>query len=73
VISKQRVLVDPTKVEVALEWELQKIVTEIHSFLGLARYCRRFIKEFLRIVMPLTQLIKKCQILEWTEKYNNSF
>jgi len=54
VICKEGVLVNPTKVEVALQWEPQKTVTEIHSFLGLARYYRRFIEGFSKISMPLT-------------------
>jgi len=48
-------------------------VTEIRSFLGLASYYRRFIEGFSRIAMPLTQLTKKGQKFEWTEKCENSF
>jgi len=48
-------------------------VTEIRSFLGLARYYRRFIEGFSRIAMPLTQLTKKGQKFEWTKKCENSF
>jgi len=73
VISKEGVSVDPTKVEAVLQWEPPKSVTEIRSFLGLASYCRRFIEGFSRIVMPLTQLTKKGQKFEWTEKCENSF
>jgi len=39
----------------------------------LAGYYRRFIKGFSRIATPLTQLTKKGQIFEWTEKCKNSF
>nr|KYP34208.1 Transposon Ty3-G Gag-Pol polyprotein [Cajanus cajan] len=40
---------------------------------GLARYYRRFIEGFSKIAMPLTQLTKKGQPFEWTEKCENSF
>ena len=73
VISNKGVLVDPTKVEAVLQWELPKIVTEIHIFLDLARYYRRFIERFSKIAMPLTQLTKKGQVFVWTEKCEDSY
>ncbi|KAL2317625.1 hypothetical protein Fmac_031501 [Flemingia macrophylla] len=72
VISKKGISVDSSKVEAVLQWESPRTVTEIRSFLGLAGYYRRFIKEFSRIAMPLTQLTKKGQKFEWTEKCENS-
>jgi len=59
VISREGVSVDPTKVEMALQWEPPKLVTEIRSFLGLVGYYGRFIEGFSKITMPLTQLTKK--------------
>jgi len=73
VISNKGVLVDPTKVEVILQWEPPKTMTEIRSFLGLAGYYRRFIEGFSKIATPLTQLTKKGQAFVWTEKCENSF
>ena len=43
VVSKGGVAVDPSKVEVVMEWKQPKSVFEIQSFLGLAGYYRRFI------------------------------
>jgi len=48
-------------------------VTKIRSFLGLARYYRRFIEGFSKIVMALTQLTKKDQAFLWIKKCENSF
>ena len=42
-----------------LEWETPKSVTEVQNFLGLARYYRRFVKEFSMVTKPLTNLLKK--------------
>lgn len=42
-----------------------KSVTEIKSFLGLAGYYKKFIEDFLKLVLPLTQLNRKSQAYFW--------
>ncbi|KAA3470459.1 Retrovirus-related Pol polyprotein from transposon 17.6 [Gossypium australe] len=44
VVSAKGIRVDPRKVEAVLDWKPPKSVSEIRSFLGLARYYRRFEK-----------------------------
>ena len=46
IVSKEGILVDPKKIEVVVEWKPPRNVTEVHSFLGLAGYYRRFVKGF---------------------------
>ena len=43
VVSTAGIDVDPAKAEAILRWERLTTATEIRSFLGLARYYRRFI------------------------------
>ena len=43
VVSASGVSVDPRKVEAVMSWERPKSVFKIHSYMGLARYYRRFI------------------------------
>ncbi|WVZ97857.1 hypothetical protein U9M48_043366, partial [Paspalum notatum var. saurae] len=59
ILSKRGVAVDPSKVEDVLNWKQPKTVTEIRSFLGLAGYYRRFIKDFSKTAKPMTLLTKK--------------
>ena len=66
-VCKKGIRVDPKKVEAVVHWPRLTSVTEIRSFLGLAGYYRKFIKDFSRIVAPLTKLIKKYQKYEWEE------
>ena len=58
-MSASGVSVDLEKVEAVMSWERPKSVFDIRSFLGLARYYRRFIEDFSRIVAPMTRLIRK--------------
>lgn len=39
-----------------MQWEIQKSVTEIISFIDLAGYYRRFIEAFSKLEFPLTEL-----------------
>ncbi|KAL2252900.1 UNVERIFIED_CONTAM: putative mitochondrial protein, partial [Sesamum indicum] len=73
VVSKEGVQPDPAKVKVILEWEPPKTVFEIRSFLGLASYYRRFVKDFSIIAKPLTDLLKKNAPFNWNEKCTQTF
>jgi hypothetical protein len=65
---------DDHKVKGILDWELPKSVLALRSFLGLASYYRKFIKNFVKIVAPLTNLLKKSSgTYEWEGACNEAF
>ncbi|GJS60649.1 putative reverse transcriptase domain-containing protein [Tanacetum coccineum] len=59
VIDSQGIHVDLAKIESIKDWESPKMPAEIHQFLGLAGYYRRFIKEFSKIAKSMTKLTQK--------------
>jgi hypothetical protein len=73
VISTGGVSVDPGKVKEVLNWMPPATILEIQSFLGLAGYYHRFIKDFSKIAKPMTKLLEKNKAFEWTKECQASF
>jgi hypothetical protein len=73
VILKGGISVDPSKVQDVLSWKAPTSVDDIHSFLGLAGYYRRFLKGFSKISKPMTGLLEKDKKFEWTSACEASF
>ncbi|KAL0309019.1 UNVERIFIED_CONTAM: Retrovirus-related Pol polyprotein from transposon.6 [Sesamum radiatum] len=56
-----------------MEWEPPKNVSKVRSFLGLAGYYRRFVKDFSVVAKPLTNLLKKNAPFNLNDKCAQSF
>jgi hypothetical protein len=65
VISEDGVAMDAAKVRAVLDWPRPQSVHTVRSFLGLAGYYRRFIKDYSAIAEPLMQLLRKSGF-RWT-------
>ncbi|GJT44853.1 putative reverse transcriptase domain-containing protein [Tanacetum coccineum] len=65
--------VDPAKIEAVKNWAPPTIPTEVHQFLGLTGYYRRFIEGFLKISKPLTKLTQKNNKYIWGEDQESAF
>jgi transposase InsO family protein len=59
--------VSADKVKAVREWPTPKNTTEVRSFLGLAGFYRRFVKDFSKIAMPLTELTQDRRVWGWGE------
>jgi hypothetical protein len=72
VISQDGVATDPAKVSAISAWPTPS-VKELRSFLGLAGYYRKFVRNFGIISQPLTALLKKHALFVWTQDQVDSF
>ena len=73
IVSKNGISVDPSKVEAVQNWPRPTSVKEIRSFLGLAGYYRRFVKDCSKLASPLTRLTQKRVEFKWTDACEESF
>jgi hypothetical protein len=73
-ITQEGLKMDDHKVKVILDWEPPKSVPALRSFLRLASYYRKFIKNFAKITAPFTNLLKKFAVTyEWEEACDKAF
>jgi hypothetical protein len=73
ILSAKGIAVDPSKVKDILEWKSPTRVHQVRSFLGLARYYRRFILDFSKIVKHIKELLKNDVKFNWSPKCNEAF
>ena len=73
IVSKNRIEVDKAKVELISNLHTPKCVRDIRSFLGHARFYRRFIKDFSAIARPLCNLLAKDVPFAWSQACEAAF
>ena len=73
VITKDGVKPNPEKLSAVQNFKQFKTVKDVQSFLGLAGYYRKFIKNFSSISRPLTKLTQKETIFDWTLNCEKAF
>ncbi|GBG60783.1 hypothetical protein CBR_g12521 [Chara braunii] len=64
---------EPQKVTAVSDAPVPTTIMQVRTFLGLALYYRRFIKGFAAIAGPLTNLLRKDQLLIWTPECDQAF
>ncbi|KAF7654556.1 hypothetical protein LDENG_00068320 [Lucifuga dentata] len=72
-VGAEGVAKDPAKVEAVKDWPVPQSVNELHSFLGLASYYRRFVHNFATIASPLHRLTDKGQGFSWDDSCAATF
>ena len=65
--AKDGVKPNPDKIEVIKNFNIPNNVTDVQSFLGLARYYRKLIEGFSTISKPLNEVTKKTKSFNWSD------
>jgi hypothetical protein len=73
VISASGVATDPAKIQAVANWSSPTSIKDLRSFLGLAGYYRRFVRNFGLLAKPLTSLLKKRTVFVWTAAHESMF
>ena len=73
IVSKHGVEVDPTKTQLIENFPTPKTVKHVRSFLGLANYYRKFVKDYAKKAAPLNQLLKKQVAFVWSDECEAAF
>ena len=69
IVRHDGIKMDQEKVKTILQWPEPKMVKEVRSFLGLANFCQRFIKDYAKMARPLHDLTKKENPFRWEEPH----
>ena len=72
-VSKDGIKVQENKIKAINNWPTPQNVEQLRSFLGLANYYLKFIKDFSTIAAPLTQLLHKDKPFIWDNDTNDAF
>ena len=73
IVSKDGVSVDPAKTDLVKNFPTPKSQQEVRSFLGLANYYRRFVKNFSATAAPLNNLLKNQAKFDWNQSADRAF
>jgi hypothetical protein len=73
IVSSKGIEVDKSKIELIANLPTPKSIKDVRSFLGHAGFYRRFIKDFSVISKPLSNLLTKNNIFEWTKHCEEAF
>jgi hypothetical protein len=73
VVTPQGIEVDETKIEAIKSLPIPATLTQLWSFLGLAGFYRRFMRDFNTTAAPLNDLMKKGVLFYWGAAQEHSF
>ncbi|KAL4007989.1 hypothetical protein ACER0C_001841 [Sarotherodon galilaeus] len=72
-VEQGRLRADPAKVKAVVEWPEPKNQKAVQKFLGFANFYRRFIRNFSKVVSPLTHLTSPKQQFLWLPAAQRAF
>ena len=73
IISNKNIEVDPAKIYVISQLPYPSCVRDVQSFLGHAGFNKRFIRDFSKVALPLSNLLQKEVESDFNDKCREAF
>nr|XP_015629537.1 uncharacterized protein LOC107280299 [Oryza sativa Japonica Group] len=73
IVTPQGIEVDEMKIKAIKSWPVPQTITQVRSFLGLAGFYHRFVKDFSTFAAPLNELTKKGVVFHWGKTQEKLF
>jgi hypothetical protein len=73
IIPGEGIVVDPKKIEAIMDWSVPTNIHEVHIFMGLFGYYRRFMEGFSKFMNHIMELKKKDKKFVWMEQCEQKF
>ena len=73
IFSHQGLQVDPSKIKAIVNMLIPQNTSDVHRFLGMITYLRRFIPNLSSKTSELRKLLQKDKVWEWSEKHAHQF
>ena len=73
VISFEGISMDVAKVQIVLEWKTPRSMGDVQCFLGFTNFYHKFIHDYSKLILPLTQLTKQGKSFAWTNEADTTF
>ena len=73
IVGHDSIKMDQSKVQAILDWPAPKNIKGVRSFLGLANFYQRFIKDYARVAHLLHDLTKKEEPCRWEQDEQHTF
>jgi len=72
-VTQQGISTSENKTQAIQDWPSPSNLSQVRSFLGLATFYQKFVKDFSSIAIPLTNLLKKDTPFSWGEEEEEAF
>ena len=72
-LTSDGIKVDENKVKAVTEAKSPESKSELRSWLGLAQFCAKFVRNFAAVTSPLWDLTKEMSEWNWTKQHETSF
>ena len=73
IVMSQNLRMNLKKIKAVMTWLMLKLKIEVQFFLRFANFYRQFIEKYFRIILSLTNLMRKNISFVWTEKAKEAF